>query len=175
MNFNVNLKINEKTLRLIDTMLGTYKLPGEILRKAITDLGFTVDNSAPGVYKFQRDVKFKITSEGIQDFFYAEGDYSKPFTMFKYSSKLGEEYTYKRKDGYVMKRKVIAVHTKEDWDLGYLIIKTMRVEQVIENDPVFKKVIWVGNHKFGWVGAIAELHDGRTIQITIMPWNLLLQ
>lgn len=172
-NFNVTLKINEKTLRQIDTLLGTYKMPGEVLRKAITDLGFTVDNSTPNVYKFHRDVKFKITSEGIQDFFYAEGDYTKPFTMFKYSSKVGDEYTYKRKDGYVMKRKVIATHTVEDWDLGYLLIKTMRVEQQIENDPVFKKVIWVGNHKFGWVGAIAELHDGRKIQTTIFPWSML--
>jgi len=36
-------------------------------------------------------LKLKITSDGIQDFVHSKGDESKPFTIMKYSAKLGDK------------------------------------------------------------------------------------
>lgn len=174
---NVNFTMSRETLLEIDTLLGTYQLPEDakkqILDRYLEKFGLTFDTTNPDTPTIKGDLKFRVTSEGIQEFINSKGDLTKPFTMFKYSSKLGDVYTFKRPDGTTITRKVIQVHTTEDWELAFWLVKTMRVEQVVDDDPLVKKTIYVGNHKFGWVGQIIEFKDGRTIKITILPWAVL--
>jgi hypothetical protein len=49
----------------------------------------------------------------------------------------------------------------------------MRVEQETTDDPLVKNVIYVGNHKFGFVGMILTLRNGKTLTITILPWSIM--
>lgn len=169
--------IDEASLREIDTLLGTQNLP-ESTKRAIVDFykekyGVTIDTSNKQNMQATFELKLKITSDGFQDFVHSKGDESKPFTIMKYADKIGTKYEFTTKDGEKITRTVTKVHTTEDWNLGFLEVKTMRVEQDTPNDPITKKITYVGNHKFGFVGMIFETKDGKIFSTTIMPWAVL--
>jgi hypothetical protein len=169
--------IDENSLKKIDTLLGTQNLP-ESGKRAIFDYykekyGITIDTSDKQKLMAEVQLKLKITSDGIQDFVHSKGDESKPFTIMKYSAKLGDKYEFTANDGEKITRTVIQVHTTEDWNLGFLSVKTMRVEQETPKDPITKKITYIGNHKYGLVDVIVETKDGKVIQTTILPWSVL--
>ena len=76
--------------------------------------------------KINTDLKYKITSEGIQDFNNIDG---KPHTLVKYDCKVGDTYTLKLSNGQTITRKVVAKSDKDDFQWGMLDIKTITVEQ----------------------------------------------
>lgn len=166
-----------ESLRTLDTLFGTQSLP-ENMKHQIVDAymqkwGFTIDTSDHDNLRLDFEFKLKITSEGIQDFVYSGGDLSKPFTIVKYSANVGDKYEFTGKDGKKVVRTVVQKDPLEDWYLAFWMVKTIRVEQDVADDPVIKKVTFITNHKFGLVGFIHEFHDGRIIETTILPWDML--
>lgn len=175
--FKGKFTTNETALKSIDTMLGTASLP-EVLKHQIVDTylekyGATIDTSDHYNLRLDVEFKLKITSEGIQDFIYSDGNESKPFTIVKYSSNVGDKYEYTAKNGVKIVREVVQKNPTEDWNLSFWTIKTIRVEEKTENDPVIKKMTYIANHKFGLVGVIIELKDGKIIETQIVPWDVL--
>ncbi|MCC6571379.1 MAG: hypothetical protein IT274_07130 [Chitinophagales bacterium] len=118
------------------------------------------------------EVKLRITSEGIQDYI---NNSSKPFTLVKYDSKVGDTYAYEV-DGKTLTRTVTENNGLNEWPLGFFNIKTVEVQQTTFN-PVMgalvNKMKYRANHKFGLVYMEAELKNGKTMEIEIVPWFLL--
>ena len=117
--------------------------------------------------KINTDLKYKITSDGIQDFNNIDG---KPHTIVKYDCKVGDTYTLKLSNGQTITRKVVAKSDKDDFQWGMLDIKTITVEQnaVV---PGIKKYIFRTNHKFGLVFVEAIMEDGTSAGMYIYPSN----
>lgn len=168
---------DEKAVKAIDTLFGTQGLT-ESTKHTYVDaylakFGCKIDTSDHNNMTLQFDAKYKITSEGMQDFTYSNGDVSKPFTMFKYSSVVGDKYEFKTTDGKTITRTVIQKDAVETYTMGFMTVKTIRVEQEMPDDPVIKKVTFIGNHKYGFVGIVHELKNGKIINTTLMPWSVL--
>jgi len=171
------LAIDELSLKQIDTLLGLQRL-SENVKRAFADnykkiYNFSIDSSDKQNIKAEFEAKFKITSEGIQDFIYSKGDESKPFTIVKYSANIGDKYEFTTAEGVKITRVVTHIHTTEDWELGFLMVKTTRVVEETPNDPLLKQITYIGNHKYGLVGLILETKDNKIFKITIMPWDVL--
>ncbi|OGU58937.1 MAG: hypothetical protein A2X64_02825 [Ignavibacteria bacterium GWF2_33_9] len=173
----MKFETNIENFRKIDTMIGTYLLP-QAVREQIFDYYKTkydveIDTSDYEHLWATKDVKLKITSDGIQDYVYSKGDESKPYTIMKYDSKVGDKYEFTDSDGEKITRTVTQTHQTEDWQIGFIMVKTMRVEQETPNDPLVRKITYIGNHKFGLVGIIMDMKDGKLMQMTIVPWNVM--
>ncbi|MCX7908380.1 MAG: hypothetical protein N2560_02540 [Ignavibacteria bacterium] len=172
------LRIDTVLTHKVDTTLGTAKLPPEVKReireKLIRVFNAKVDSSDKNNIKIDFEIKSKVTSEGIQDFHHSEGDLSKPFTLVKYSAKVGDKYEFTDKDGNKFVREVIKRSTTDDYPIGFWYIKVIVVEETIVEGPLkdfFGKIIYYTNHKFGLVGVELE-RDGKKYEIGIFPPNL---
>lgn len=119
------------------------------------------------------EIKFKATSEGIQDFYYSNNDLSKPFTIIKYSSGVGDSYSFTTEDGEKITRKVISKSDEDDYDLVFWLIKTTVVEQDKTDIAGVKNVKFRANHKFGLVEVVYVLEDNQEIVIKLLPWGVL--
>jgi hypothetical protein len=174
MDVNVMFDTNF-TLRL-DTLLGTTPLPNDA-KKAIIDsylaqYGATLDTTDKNNMVIHAEPKFRVTSQGIQDFVNSRGDESKPFTIIKYDMKVGDTWSFKRSDGTVVTRKVVHHSTVDDYEVIWWRLKVFKTEQTQTNDPLLSKIVWVTNHKYGLVGIHIFDKDGREIPITIAPPSL---
>lgn len=175
--FRAIFKIDEASLKAIDTLLGTQNLP-ESGKRAIVDFykeiyGAKIDTSDKQNMTATAEFKMKITSDGFQEFVNSQGDESKPFTIMKYSGKIGDKYEFTNKKGQKLTRTITHVHTTEDWALGFLMVKTMRSVEETTDDPIIKKITYIGNHKFGFVGMLMETKDGKEFKVNIFPWDVL--
>jgi hypothetical protein len=112
-------------------------------------------------------MKYKITSEGIQD--YANLD-TEPFTMVKYDCKVGDTYKLKKSDGKTITRTVTAKSETDDFSWGFLLIKTITVEQD-SRIPGISKIVYRFNHKFGLVYAEVVAEDGSKVSSLFFPSN----
>lgn len=168
---------NVDDLKAIDTLLGTQDLSDEIKHQVVdiylAKYGATIDTSDHQNLRLDIEFKAKVTSEGIQDYFHAKGDMSKPFTIVKYSSNVGDKYEFTNSEGKKIVRTVIEKNPDEDWDLSFWRVKTIKVEEVTTDDPLLEKIIYVGNHKFGLVGLILKFKDGRVVETTVLPWDVM--
>ncbi len=175
--FSGKFSLDTLSLKQIDTAMGTSELPDEVKHQIVdyflAKYNATIDTTDKNEFKLFVDFKLKITSEGIQDFVHSNNDLSKPFTIVKYSSNVGDKYEFTKSDGSKVTRTVVTKNPTEDWSLAFWNVKTIRVEEVNTNDPLISKITYIANHKFGLVGAIVEMKDGRIIQNTILPWNML--
>ncbi len=175
--FSGNFSIDFESLEKLDTVIGTSGLSDNMKHQLVdyflTKYNATIDTSDKKDYKLYAELKFKITSEGIQDFIHANNDISKPFTIVKYSSNVGDKYEFTKADGSKIIRTVVLKNPDEDWDLAFWRVKTIRVEEVDANDPLISKLTYITNHKYGLVGIIIEFKDGRVIETTVLPWNML--
>lgn len=168
---------SREKLKKLDTLLGTYNLPENIKHQFVDyyldrfDAQIDTSNSENWLLNFES--KLKVTSEGIQDFFYANGDISKPFTIVKYSSNVGDKYEFTTKEGKKIVREVVQKNPTEDWELVFWRVKTIRVEEKLDDDPLFAKITYIANHKYGLVGIILNKKDGTVISSTVVPWALL--
>lgn len=117
--------------------------------------------------KINTTLKFKLTSEGIQDYFNAD---QKGHTVVKYNAKVGDEYNLTKSNGKTIKRKVIARSDKDDFPYGFFDIKTITTEQD-SRIPGIKKFEYRTNHKFGLVHVKAFMDDGTIVQSYVYTGN----
>lgn len=117
--------------------------------------------------RIKTTLKFKLTSEGIQDFFNKD---DKPHTLVKYNAKVGDEYKLTKSDGKTITRRVIERSDKDDFPFGFFLIKTITTEQDSRIAGI-KKFIFKTNHRFGLVHVKAILDDGSEIKSYVFSKN----
>ncbi|MCX6140542.1 MAG: hypothetical protein NTX15_06920, partial [Candidatus Kapabacteria bacterium] len=163
------------TMRL-DTLLGTQGLPNDtkmqILDAYLAQYGATIDTSNKKHMIIHAEPKFRVSSEGIQDFVASKGDESKPFTIIKYNMNVGDTWSFTRSDGVKVTRKVTYHSTTDDYEVVFWRLKVFKTEQVQTNDPLLSKIVWVTNHKYGLVGIHLFDKTGKEIPIKVAPPSL---
>ncbi len=117
--------------------------------------------------KINTEIRLKITSEGIQDFFNKD---NKLHTIVKYDCNVGDQYKLTKSDGVTITRTVTSKSTTDDTPYGIMYIKAITVEQD-SRVPGIKKFIYKANHKFGLVYFAIEAEDGSTASTYIYPTN----
>ncbi|MBS1537798.1 MAG: hypothetical protein JST20_08635 [Bacteroidetes bacterium] len=158
----------------LDSYLGTNLLPKE-LKTALIDkylkmFGATLDTSNKQKMHLEFDLKMKVTSEGIQEYMSGGDTFSNPHTIVKYSANVGDKYEYTDSEGIKVTRTVVSKSTTDDYYMGFLMIKVIKVEQTKE-DPVVDKITYVTNHKFGLVAVILQTKTGKVVKLGIFPPN----
>lgn len=113
------------------------------------------------------EVKFRVTSEGVQDFFNKD---RKPHTVVKYSANVGDTYKLTKSDGVVITRTVVAKSNEDDFPYGFMNIKTMTIEQD-SRIPGIKKFVVRANHKFGIVHVTAVADDNSELSAYVLSRN----
>lgn len=164
----------------IDTIIGTSTLPQQVksaLReRAIRAFQIVIDSADKNNLKFDFYIKTKVTTDGIQDFLHSDGDESKPFTIVKYSAKVGDKWDFVDKDGNRFVREVTYRSSTDDFPISFWLIKVIKVEETVTNGPlkdVFGKITYYTNHKFGTFGVEWENPlNGKRFKIFILPSNL---
>jgi hypothetical protein len=109
--------------------------------------------------------KAKITDKGIMNV-YDEGN----LILVEYSAKVGDKYTLKR-GASTITREVTAKSTEDDYFWGWMMIKTITVEETGRGIPGVSKVVYETNHKFGLVGIKVYFEDGTTKNVGIYSTN----
>jgi len=130
----------------------------------------SVRNIAPPEFlksdgKIDFDLKFKVTSDGIQDF---NNDDNYAHTLVDYNSVVGSAYSIRHSDGTVHTRQVTAKSTNDDYYWGGWLIKTITVEQMAPIPGVEKYVIHA-NHRFGIVNFEIVMEDGSSMSSPVYP------
>ena len=116
--------------------------------------------------KFNAELKYKITSEGIQDYFFNKD--GKPQTIAKFDAKVGDKYEATKTNGTIITRTVTERTDKDDFSYGYMYIKTIAVEQNSKMAGV-SKVRFRVNHKFGLVFIEFVMEDASTVSMSLTP------
>jgi hypothetical protein len=111
------------------------------------------------------EVKVKMTSEGILD--YTNKDRA-PFVAVKYGSSVGDQYQLTESDGKTITRKVVQKSTTDDFSWGFLMIKTISVEQD-SRLPGISKFVYRFNHKFGLVAFEIHGEDRSVVTGLVYP------
>ena len=117
--------------------------------------------------KVDTEVKLRITSEGVQDFFNRDGA---QHTLVNYSSVVGDTYKLAKSNGATITRTVVAKSGLDDYPYGFMLIKTMTIEQDSRIVGI-KKFVIRANHKFGIVWFEIVQTDGETIGVSIVSKN----
>jgi hypothetical protein len=117
--------------------------------------------------KIDADLKLRITSEGVQDYLNRD---SAQHTLVSYGSSVGDTYKLTKSNGATITRTVVAKSDQDDFPYGFMLIKTMTVEQD-SRIPGVKKFVIRANHKFGIVYLAMVAEDGTTIGTTIVSKN----
>ncbi len=117
--------------------------------------------------KINTEVRLKITSEGIQDFFNKD---QKLHTLVKYDCNVGDQYKLTKSDGKTITRTVTAKSTTDDTPYGIMYIKTITIEQD-SRVPGIKKFIYKANHRFGLVYFEIVAEDGSSASTNIYAQN----
>jgi len=111
-----------------------------------------------------KDVKFKITSEGIESVAGLE-----PGIIVKFDAKVGDSY----KTDSNTDRTVKSVSTADEYPYGFMLIKVIKIEESINplslksSAPGLKKINYSVNHKFGLVGIEFVFDDGSTANFPV--------
>jgi len=124
------------------------------LVKSMSDV--TVDGNMASVSR-----EYKITTKGFQSV-YEEGN----LTIMDYDASVGDKYTLKH-NGKTITREVTKVSTEDEYQWGYMLIKTIHVEETGRNIPGVSKVEFIGNHRWGMVGIVLHFEDGSRKTIGI--------
>jgi len=126
---------------------------------------FTYDGSV-------HTVEAKITSNGIYDYVYSNGDKSKPFTLVEFDANVGDKWEYNVGNKKV-ERKVVRKSVTDDVEYGFYYVKTIDVEETIPAGTMvngtasnIKKILWKFNHKFGFIEADITTTDDTVSKIT---------
>jgi hypothetical protein len=164
-NFDGSFKVikNENGISSVKITINTATLPNEL--KRLFDL-------YPSEYKdnngnISTELKFKVTSEGIQDFMNPDG---KAHTIVKYGDNVGDKYTLTRSDGKTITREITSKSTTDDFPYGMLLIKAMTVERNTSL-PGVKKIVYKLNHKFGLVYLQYIMEDGTKANMYVFTKN----
>lgn len=117
--------------------------------------------------RINTELLFKVTSEGIQDNMNVDG---KMHTMVKFGAKVGDEYQLQTSNGKTITRRVTGRSDNDDFPYGFMLIKTLTVEQD-SRIPGVQKFVYRFNHKFGLVYAEMYLDDGSKASMYFFPTN----
>lgn len=170
---NMDLPSGEMTVTSNDNGIVTYHM--------FVDLTGSPDSAMlagviPDEYKdadgnVSTEFTFKITSEGVQDVFKRD----RPWTIVKYDDEVGTEYPFTTNNGTNLVRTITEKTGQDDWPMGFMYIKTTKVEQVLPpTDKTAEKITFRANHKFGLVYIELQLKNGGgTASIDIVPWFML--
>lgn len=109
--------------------------------------------------------KAKITDQGIMNV-YDEGN----LVLVKYNASVGDKYTLKR-GANTITRTVVSKSTTDDYPWGWLMIKTIGVEETGRPIPGLSKVLYQTNHKFGLVAIKAFFEDGSSKSVNVYSTN----
>jgi hypothetical protein len=115
--------------------------------------------------KIDTEIKLKMTSEGIQDYFNID---HKAQTLVKYDANVGDEYSLTLSNGKTKTRTVTAKSTTDDEPYGFMLIKAITVESNSTYLGI-RKTIYKVNHKFGIVYAQVVAEDGSTASVYFYP------
>jgi hypothetical protein len=151
-----------------DNGVATIKVSADL--RNIPGMQSYLSNVIPSSYKdlsgkIDTEIKLKMTSEGIQDYFNVD---NKPQTLVKYNATVGDKYSLTLSNGKTKTRTVTAKSTTDDTEYGFMYIKTVTVES---NSiyPGFRKTIYKANHKFGLVYAQVVAEDGSSMSAYFYP------
>jgi hypothetical protein len=143
--------------------VATIKLKADLTQvpalKAFNDFIPSSMKDASG--KIDTEVKLKMTTEGIADFFNKD---NKQHTLVKYAGNVGDEYNLTKSNGVTIQRKVTTKSTTDDTPYGFMYIKAMTVEQD-SRVPGIKKFIYKANHKWGLVYFQIVAEDNSTASV----------
>ncbi len=119
------------------------------------------------------DFRFKITSDGIQDFYPGGNDMSKPFTIVKHAGNVGDKYEFTHSNGTHIVRTISEKTGNDEWPLGFYLIKTIKTEESPTYIDGVSKIIYRTNHKFGIVYIEFQTASGSTVKLSFMPWAVM--
>jgi len=116
-------------------------------------------------------VEGKVTSEGIYDYVYSNGDRKKPFPLVKFDAKVGDKWEFNIGNQKVV-REVVRKSTEDDTPYIFWMIKTIDVEETIPAGLQVKggpsqasKILWKFNHKFGFISATVTRTNGQQVTV----------
>ncbi|WP_299526207.1 hypothetical protein [uncultured Lutibacter sp.] len=162
----------EKTIGKVGNYWGMYVDNNDAGDVTITQ---NIDGNIIASFSYDgstHNVEGKITSNGIYDYVYSNGDRSKPFTLVKFDAKVGDKWEYNVGDKKVV-RKVVKKSTTDDVEYGFYYVKTIDVEETIPTGTMvngssseIKKILWKFNHKFGFIEADVTKTDNSVSKVT---------
>lgn len=117
--------------------------------------------------EFSVDLKVKFTENGVADYNASDG---KGSTLVNYDAKVGDTYKCQDAEGESYTREVTRRSETDDWFYGFLIIKTITIEEPV-GGPVLDKIVYEANHRFGIVNIKAVLQDGTEYSFAIFSEN----
>lgn len=114
--------------------------------------------------KINTEVKLKMTTEGIADFFNKD---NKQHTLVKYNGNIGDEYNLTKSDGVTIHRKVTTKSTTDDFPYyggmgGYFKVMTIEQDSRV---PGIKKFIYKTNHKYDLMYFEIVADDGSSAYV----------
>ncbi|MBL0217163.1 MAG: hypothetical protein IPQ07_25220 [Myxococcales bacterium] len=167
----VNSGANFQTVKIIQSDAGvvTVKLVVDLTNVNPLYKAFIPADRLDANGNVNTELKFKATSEGLQDYFYGGGDLSKPFTIVKHDWGVGESWTFTTSDGQTVTRAVTQKTGVDDWPLGFLLIKATEVTETDSAVPGVQKVLFRTNHRFGLVYVEYQLVGGTIVKISLIP------
>ncbi len=168
-SFNSYVKTGSSNFNASSTMVVTNNDNGVLTIQVKATLPANLAALLPANYKdasgkMSANIKIKNTSEGILDYFNADG---KPFVIANYSSNVGDTYTLTKSNGTTITRKVTAKTEVDDFPYGMMLIKTMTIEQD-SRIPGINKIIYKVNHKYSLVQIQFVMNDGTTTTINLV-------
>jgi len=119
-----------------------------------------------------------MTTAGFYDYFYSNGDKTKPFPLVTFSDVVGTTHTFSLGTAQVV-RTVTSVSTTDDFYVPALGMY-LKVFVVKEDVPALtvngkltktKTIYWTLNHKYGVVYARAILTDGTDLEFPLTASN----
>lgn len=175
--FGLSVKVGDQYVELDEQIkvisnengLVTFNVKADVSKSA--KLKQLFDKIPQNIYdsqgKIDYNVKLKVTTEGIQDFFNKD---HKPHTLVKYDAKVGDQYQISKSDGKTITRTVRARSDADDFPYGFYYIKTITIEQD-SRIPGIQKFVYRANHKFGIVYLEVFLEDGSSVSSYIYAPN----
>lgn len=142
----------------VSSYTGSATVTNPLIRDLFTKIpGVTVNgNTVTG-----KDIKFRQTTDGIELL-------SGPSAgiLIKYDSEVGDTYPI-GSTGKV--RTVVSKTGKDDYSYGFLLIKTIQVEETSNKlkSAGISKITYIGNHRFGLVGFKLNLSDGTSVTFPV--------
>lgn len=175
-NSSLTVKSNKDGIVTYVAKIEISQFSNELKLKALNSISQLMEfynfDTTGGVFALNNneltfEFKLKVTSEGYLDYF-MEG---KPWVIGRYADGVGTKYSIKNSKGETLTREVTEKTGKDEWPLGFFLIKTSKIEQQAPaDDPVIDKVIYRINHKFGLVYVEYQLKDGTSLKLNVWAW-----
>lgn len=138
----------------ISSFSGTATCKNDIIKGILGGTPFT---KVEGDVITADGIEFKAATDGIES---VKG--LDPGIIVKYDAEVGDTYPISTGG----ERKVVEKSTTDDYSYGFMLIKTIKVEET-PNKMGVKKITYIANHKFGLVGIEFTFDDNSTTKFPI--------